>query len=457
MATKEEKKEWEVWMLSGKAREIVREILSKNDINVDYYLSDNYTSFCEQYFEDYEWEEEIPDYDKSWYGEPDEAFWRILTDEWQESLRALKKLPEEERKEKLGVVTHGIYCDGGTFAQHVIARMFYTATDCSDEVAREIFMDRYFYGDEFISGLHLLDNPQWLTDRHPSYFWIKSTGNFDPIVCFTDDLEIQYKNGNTKTFFHEKELMRLEENRFTTDRCYIYGFLAALLHLIFAHMYTCKMFQLDFAKEEDVERAYELKDKPEIDLAEMPADLLVPAKEIIEIYFPEAIKRYANKLRRSDKAFDGTEEYTKRKMLEMEEEQQKLVTRAPIWHHIPQDVRDMLLDYHRLFIEFLKKECGIDSNVPDVASSVKKGLFKHITPTAYADGKAEQVEQELAMASRGTAAQLCKSLRFNASMNYLSIGSLSVTALYNDINEHFGLNYTERNFNKAYSKIPTRK
>ena len=452
----ETKKEWEIWSLSGKAREIVRDVLNNKKINVDYYLSDRYVSYCQQCFEAEEWEEMNED-DKSFYGEPDEAFWRILADEWQESLRALKNLPEEDRTEKLGEVCQGLYCDGGKFAQYVIARMFYTDTHCTDEVARKI-MEGYFYRDEFFSGLHLLDNPQWLTGHRPYYFRIWPIGNYIPGISFPDDLEVRYKNGNTKTFFKEKELMRLDEHRLSgEDKHCICGFLASLLHLIFSHMYSCAMFKLDFSKEEDVERAYELHDRPEIDLSEMPTDLLVPAKEIIEIYFPVAMERYANKLRRSDKAFDGTEEYTKRKMLELEEEQHRLVARASIWHHIPEDVREMLLDYHRLFIEFLKKECGIDSTKPDVVSSVTKGLFKHITPTAYAEGKAEQIEQEIAAAARGTAAQLCKVLNFNAIMNYVSISSLSTTALYNDIKEHYGLSYTERNFNKAYTKYIVRK
>jgi len=79
------------------------------------------------------------------------------------------------------------------------------------------------------------------------------------------------------------------------------------------------------------------------------------------------------------------------------------------------------------------------------------GLFRCITDEAYQNGKAQAVEAELRSASV-SAPKLIAAIRTNEALGYLDTKNLSSQALYDALNEHFGLPFKYRQFVAARNK-----
>lgn len=78
-------------------------------------------------------------------------------------------------------------------------------------------------------------------------------------------------------------------------------------------------------------------------------------------------------------------------------------------------------------------------------------LFCRITETAYREGKAKQVEDDLRSACV-SAPKLIRAINLYEALGYLDTKNLSSTNLYNLLNEHFGLAFKPRAFQTARSK-----
>lgn len=78
-------------------------------------------------------------------------------------------------------------------------------------------------------------------------------------------------------------------------------------------------------------------------------------------------------------------------------------------------------------------------------------FFCRITQEAYDKGTAYAVEEELRSAATGTAAKLIAALRTNEALGYIDTKNLSSAELYDLLNRHFHLDYSQRNFTKARS------
>lgn len=77
----------------------------------------------------------------------------------------------------------------------------------------------------------------------------------------------------------------------------------------------------------------------------------------------------------------------------------------------------------------------------------KPSLFSRITPQAYAEGRAQSVEDELRLASIH-APSLIKAIRTNEALGYLDSKNLQTTILFDLLNAHFHLPYKYGNFAK---------
>ena len=75
-------------------------------------------------------------------------------------------------------------------------------------------------------------------------------------------------------------------------------------------------------------------------------------------------------------------------------------------------------------------------------------LFCRITREAYEKGKAQAVEAELRSAASGSAAKLVAAIRTNEALGYLDTKNMSSQALYDALNDYFGLEYKYQNFAK---------
>ena len=92
-----------------------------------------------------------------------------------------------------------------------------------------------------------------------------------------------------------------------------------------------------------------------------------------------------------------------------------------------------------------KKE---QANVEDITPvETSETLFCRITQAAYDKGKAQQVEAELKSACT-SAPKLVKAIRTNEALGYLDTKNMSSQALYDALNDYFGLDYSVRNFTK---------
>ena len=78
-------------------------------------------------------------------------------------------------------------------------------------------------------------------------------------------------------------------------------------------------------------------------------------------------------------------------------------------------------------------------------------FFNGITRSAIESGHAGQVEKELRSACV-SAPKLMATIRTNEALGYLDTKNLSSQALYNELNEHFGLRFKYRQFVAARNK-----
>ena len=85
--------------------------------------------------------------------------------------------------------------------------------------------------------------------------------------------------------------------------------------------------------------------------------------------------------------------------------------------------------------------------VSDEPKTEKPSLFSRITPQAYAEGRAQLVEDELRIASIH-APSLIKAIRTNEALGYLDTKNLQTTELFQLLNEHFGLPFKPHNLAK---------
>lgn len=74
--------------------------------------------------------------------------------------------------------------------------------------------------------------------------------------------------------------------------------------------------------------------------------------------------------------------------------------------------------------------------------------FALLTELCIKEGKAEAVEAELRSAACASAAKLVAAIRTNEALGYLDTKNMSSQALYDALNDYFGLDYSVRNFTK---------
>ena len=81
-------------------------------------------------------------------------------------------------------------------------------------------------------------------------------------------------------------------------------------------------------------------------------------------------------------------------------------------------------------------------------------LFSRITPKAYAEGRAQSVEDELRLASIH-APSLIKAIRTNEALGDLDTANLQSSELYHLLDDHYHLPFKQRNFTKYRNKRST--
>ena len=81
-------------------------------------------------------------------------------------------------------------------------------------------------------------------------------------------------------------------------------------------------------------------------------------------------------------------------------------------------------------------------------------LFSRITPKAYAEGRAQSVEDELRLASIH-APSLIKAIRTNEALGDLDTTNLQSSELYHLLDDHYHLPFKLRNFTKYRNKRST--
>lgn len=81
-------------------------------------------------------------------------------------------------------------------------------------------------------------------------------------------------------------------------------------------------------------------------------------------------------------------------------------------------------------------------------------LFSRITPQAYAEGRAQSVEDELRLASIH-APSLIKAIRTNEALGDLDTTNLKSSELYHLLDDHYHLQFKQRNFTKYRNKRST--
>ena len=87
----------------------------------------------------------------------------------------------------------------------------------------------------------------------------------------------------------------------------------------------------------------------------------------------------------------------------------------------------------------------------DEPKTVKSSLFCRITDQAYAEGRAQAVEEELRQACV-SAPKLIQIIRTNEALGYLDTQNLSSKELYELLNAHFHLPFGRHNFSVYRSK-----
>jgi hypothetical protein len=78
--------------------------------------------------------------------------------------------------------------------------------------------------------------------------------------------------------------------------------------------------------------------------------------------------------------------------------------------------------------------------------------FSLLTDQCRKEGKAQAVEAELRSAANASAAKLVAAIRTNEALGYLDTKNMSSRALYDALNDRFGLKYSVRNFTMARNK-----
>lgn len=237
-----------------------------------------------------------------------------------------------------------------------------------------------------------------------------------------------------------------------SDKGSIRGFIAALLGIVFHAENRRFLLSYDLTDYWYVKQWDEQYSQRKVDVQHLPTKLGVPAKRLIEAYFPKAFDIMAAKLAEDDIAYDETREYSIRKLLEMELEQARTIAEDDIWQMLQPKFREMILAYHALFVKFLREQIGEDEahQTQEQSTTPAQDLFTYITDEARRTGKAPAVEAELRAACQGTAGTLWKAVRVNESLGYLQISQLGTAAIYRAFSGHFGqLPYTERNFRLA--------
>ena len=92
------------------------------------------------------------------------------------------------------------------------------------------------------------------------------------------------------------------------------------------------------------------------------------------------------------------------------------------------------------------------SSAPNVRPETP--LFSRITPQAYAEGRAQSVEDELRLASIH-ASSLIKAIRTNEALGDLDTTNLKSSELYHLLDDHYHLQFKQRNFTKYRNKLST--
>ena len=111
-------------------------------------------------------------------------------------------------------------------------------------------------------------------------------------------------------------------------------------------------------------------------------------------------------------------------------------------------IAEQNIDIHDNQNVYLGGECKTEQPQKQTAPQATEiKLFSCITKTAYDEGKAQKVEDELRSACVN-APNLFKAIRTNEALGYLDTKNFSSQALYNNLNEHFGLRFKYPNFTK---------
>ncbi len=92
------------------------------------------------------------------------------------------------------------------------------------------------------------------------------------------------------------------------------------------------------------------------------------------------------------------------------------------------------------------------SSAPNVRPETP--LFSRITPKAYAEGRAQSVEDGLRLASIH-APSLIKAIRTNEALGDLDTTNLQSSELYHLLDDHYHLPFKQRNFTKYRNKLST--
>ena len=80
-------------------------------------------------------------------------------------------------------------------------------------------------------------------------------------------------------------------------------------------------------------------------------------------------------------------------------------------------------------------------------------VFCLLTDQCRKEGKTEIVEAELRSAAKESASKLIATININEALGYLDTKNMSSQALYNALNDYFGLPFKAHNFAKYRSKL----
>ena len=79
---------------------------------------------------------------------------------------------------------------------------------------------------------------------------------------------------------------------------------------------------------------------------------------------------------------------------------------------------------------------------------VEEQHFSLLTAQCISEGKVHAVEAELRSAASGSAQKMMQCIRTNEALGYIDTKNLSSQALYDALNDYFGLKYKYQNFAK---------